>query len=140
LGIAGFLRECFDSGKKLLPMFVGFAFLGYLLNGLIPAGWVATIFGNGNVYSVPLAATLGIPLYFNSEGSLPLIRALLEQGLGQGAALAFLIAGSGTSVGAVAGALTIARWRVVGLVIGVLWAGAIFSGYAYELLLAMNLF
>jgi hypothetical protein len=121
-------------------MFTGFAFVGYFLNGLIPASWVTALFGSGHVYSVPLAATLGMPLYINSEASLPLVRAMLESGMSMGAALAFLIVGSGTSIGAIAGALTIARWRVVALVVGVLWVGAILFGYAFNLALMLNLF
>lgn len=132
--------EIYRTGKQLLGMFVGFAFLGYVLNGLIPPAWVAAIFGTGNAYSVPLAATLGLPFYLNTEGSLPLVRALIDGGMSQGAALAFLISGAGTSVGAIAGALTIARWRVVTLVIGTLWVGAMVMGYAYDLLLAAHLF
>ncbi len=95
--------------------------------------WVAAIFGDGNIFNVPLAATLGLPLYINSEASLPLVRALIDNGMSQGAALAFLISGSGTSIGAITGALTIARWRVVGLVVGILWIGAIVSGFAFNL-------
>jgi uncharacterized membrane protein YraQ (UPF0718 family) len=124
----------------MLVMFVGFAFIGYFLNGLIPASWVSALFGGGNLYNVPLAATLGLPFYINSEASLPLIRALLDGGMSSGAALAFLIAGSGTSIGALTGALTIARWRVVGLVVAVLWAGAILCGYAFDLLVGMGFF
>jgi uncharacterized membrane protein YraQ (UPF0718 family) len=134
------LKEFYNSSRQLLPMFLGFAFIGYFLNGLIPASWVAAIFGSGNIYSVPLAATLGLPLYINTEGSLPLVRALLDHGMSQGAALAFMISGAGTSFGAVAGALTIARWRVVALVVGILWLGAIFTGYVYDLLLIMKVF
>jgi len=78
--------------------------------------------------------------FINSKASLPLIRALLEAGMSPGAALAFLISGAGTSIGAITGALTIARWRVVGLVVGVLWIGAILSGFAYNLGLMLNLF
>lgn len=126
------LNETFVTGRRLLVMFLGFAFIGYFLNGLIPASWVAAIFGSGNAYSVPLAASLGLPLYINTEASLPLVRAMLDAGMSQGAALAFLITGAGTSFGAVAGMLTIARWRVVGLVIGTLWVGAVFSGILYN--------
>ena len=54
--------------------------------------------------------------------------------------MAFMIVGSGTSIGAIAGALTIARWRVVALVIGILWVGAILWGYGFNLLLTLNLF
>jgi hypothetical protein len=132
--------EIYLTGKQLLVMFLGFAFIGYLLNGLIPQEWVAAIFGKGSVYSVPLAATLGLPLYINTEGSLPLVRALIDGGMSQGAALAFLITGAGTSVGAVTGALTIARWRVIAVVVGTLWVGAIVLGTLYNFLLALRLF
>jgi uncharacterized protein len=138
--LALFLKELLEGGKRLLGMFLGFAFIGYFLNGLIPTSWVAAIFGGGNIYNVPLAATLGLPLYINSEASLPLVRALIDNGMSQGAAMAFMIAGSGTSIGAITGALTIARWRVVALVVAVLWMGAILSGFAFNLLLALKLF
>jgi uncharacterized protein len=134
-----FVHEVYATGKRLIPMFIGFAFIGYFLNNLIPAAWVSAIFGSGNVYSVPLAATLGLPLYINTEASLPLVRALIDGGMSQGAALAFLITGAGTSIGAITGALTIARWRVIALVLGVLWSGAIVLGWAYNLLLSTGL-
>jgi hypothetical protein len=135
-----FLSEFLATGQRLLLMFFGFAFIGYLLNGLIPAAWVSAIFGSGNVYSIPLAATLGLPLYINTEASLPLVRALIDGGMSQGAALAFLITGAGTSIGAIAGALTIARWRILGLVIGTLWVGAVAIGYIYNILIELHLF
>jgi uncharacterized membrane protein YraQ (UPF0718 family) len=128
-----FLKEILRTGGRLLAMFLVFAFVGYFLNGLIPADWVPTLFGGGKVYSVPLAATLALPFYVNTEASLPLVRALLDGGMSQGAALAFLITGAGTSFGALAGALTVARWRVVGLVIATLWAGAILFGYLFDM-------
>lgn len=128
-----FVKELYNGSKQLLVMFLGFAFIGYFLNGLIPAEWVAAIFGSGNVFNVPLAATLGLPLYINSEASLPLVRALIDNGMSEGAALAFLISGAGTSIGAITGALTIARWRVVALVVVILWIGAIVSGFAFNL-------
>jgi uncharacterized membrane protein YraQ (UPF0718 family) len=58
---------------------------------------------------------------------------MLASGMSQGAALAFLITGAGTSIGAVGGALTIARWRVLAIVVGTLWAGSIFIGLAYNI-------
>jgi uncharacterized membrane protein YraQ (UPF0718 family) len=133
-------RELYDSARYLLIMFTGFAFLGYFLNGLIPAHWVAAVFGSGNIYNVPLAATLGLPLYINAEASLPLVRALLDAGMSQGAALAFMIVGAGTSIGAIGGALAIARWRVIILVVGILWIGAILCGYAFNLVLTLGSF
>jgi uncharacterized protein len=128
-----FVQEVYDVSKRLLPLFFGFTFVGYLLNGLIPAAWMTSLFGAGHAYSIPLAATLGLPFYINTEASLPLVRAMLESGMSQGAALAFLITGAGTSLGALGGALTIARWRVMALVIGTLWVGSILIGFAYNM-------
>ena len=128
-----FLTEAWKISKRLLPLFFGFTFIGYLLNGLIPVTWVTSLFGAGHAYSIPLAATLGLPFYINTEASLPLVRAMLDSGMSQGAALAFLITGAGTSIGAVGGALTIARWRVLAIVVGTLWAGSIFIGLAYNI-------
>lgn len=137
--LATFGQQLLQDGPKLLVMFFSFAFIGYLINGLIPTSWIPALFGSGHAYSVPLAATLGLPFYINSEGSLPLVRAMLDSGMTQGAALAFLIAGSGTSVGAIAGALSIAKWRVIAIVVGTLWAGAILLGIGFDLLLAAGL-
>jgi uncharacterized membrane protein YraQ (UPF0718 family) len=128
-----FAQEVWSVSKRLLPLFVGFTFIGYLLNGLIPAAWIASLFGAGHAYSIPLAATLGLPFYINTEASLPLVRAMLDSGMSQGAALAFLITGAGTSLGALGGALTIARWRVIAIVVGTLWAGSMLLGFAYNL-------
>ena len=128
-----FIQEIYNISKSLIPLFVVFTFIGYLLNGLIPAAWITSLFGAGHAYSIPLAATLGLPFYINTEASLPLVRAMLESGMSEGAALAFLITGAGTSLGALGGALTIARWRVVSIVIGTLWLGSILLGLAYNL-------
>jgi uncharacterized membrane protein YraQ (UPF0718 family) len=132
LTFRSFIQEIYDISKRLLPLFFGFTFVGYFLNGLIPTAWIASLFGAGHAYSIPLAATLGLPFYLNTEASLPLVRAMLEGGMSQGAALAFLITGAGTSLGALGGALTIARWRVIAIVIGTLWLGSIVLGLAYN--------
>lgn len=80
---------------------------------------------------------MGVSLYLNSEASLPLVRSMIDNGISQEAALAFLIMGAGTSIGAVAGALTIARWRVIGLVVTVLWLEALLFGFLSDLILAL---
>lgn len=130
-------KTFFDLSWKLVLMFFGFSFLGYFLNGLIPHTWIEQAFGSGNAYSVPLAALLGLPFYLNTEASLPLVRAFMDSGMSAGAALAFLITGAGTSIGAFMGALTIARWRVIAIVIGTLVTGAIVIGTVYDLMLPL---
>jgi uncharacterized membrane protein YraQ (UPF0718 family) len=128
--------ELLRSGARLLAMFTGFAFLGYFVNNLVPAAWVALLFGRGNLFGPAFAALVGLPLYLNSDGSLPMVRAFVDHGASAGAALAFIVTGAGTSLGAISGALTIARWRVVGLVIASLVVGAILAGYGFDLVTA----
>ena len=90
-------RQITQAAPRLLVMFFSFAFLGYLLNRLIPSTWITSFFGSGHACSLPLAATLGLPIYINSQASLPRLRAMLDSGMSQGAAQAFLISGAGTS-------------------------------------------
>jgi uncharacterized membrane protein YraQ (UPF0718 family) len=130
-------REIGLSALKLLAFFLPFAFIGYFLNGLIPHEWVSSVFGSGRAFGIPLAATLGIPFYINAEASLPLVRSFMDMGMSPGATLAFLITGAGTSFGAIAGALTIARWRVILLVVATLWLGSMILGFGYDLILAL---
>ena len=75
---AAILKELYTEGRLLLLMFLGFAFVGYFLNGLIPSSWITALFGSGKIHSIPLAATLGLPLYINTETSLPLIHRVTE--------------------------------------------------------------
>jgi uncharacterized membrane protein YraQ (UPF0718 family) len=89
---------------------------------------MTALLGGSNPLSVVVAATLGIPLYVSSEGNLPLIASLMHGGMGPGPAMAFLITGAGTSIGAISGGLLIARWRVIATVVGTLWVGGIVLG------------
>jgi uncharacterized membrane protein YraQ (UPF0718 family) len=121
-------REVVALAPKMLLMFVGFATIGYAAIELIPQAWMTTLLGGSNPLSVVIAATLGIPLYVSSEGNLPLVASLMHGGMGPGPAMAFLITGAGTSIGAISGGLLIARWRVIATVVGTLWVGGIVLG------------
>ncbi|MDQ7991164.1 MAG: permease [Propionicimonas sp.] len=116
--------------RRMALYFFGFAALGYLIIRILPTGLITQWLGAGNpVWSVPLAAFLGIPVYLNSDASLPLVASLLQGGMAPGAAIAFLITGAGTSVGAISGMLVIARWRIVALVIATLLVTAVLAGW-----------
>ena len=117
------------NGRRLAGLFLAFAALGYLLIELIPTQVLTTYLGVDSLWSVPLAATLGIPIYLNSDASLPMVASLMHGGMGPGAALAFLVTGAGTSIAAISGMLIIARWKVVTIVIASLWIGALILGY-----------
>lgn len=118
-----------SNGRRLVLFFLAFTALGYLVIRLIPTDVLTSALGGDSFWSVPLAALLGIPMYVNTEGSLPLVAGLMEGGMGVGPALAFLVTGAGTSIGAISGMLVIARWRVVALVVASLVVGAMVLGW-----------
>lgn len=129
------LRETVAVGRRLVVFFLAFTALGYLAIEAIPTTWITTFLGGDNTMAVPLAAVLGVPAYVNTEASLPLVAALMDGGMGTGAALAFLVTGAGTSIGAVAGLLIIARRRVVALVVAILLVAAVLLGWLGTLIL-----
>lgn len=124
-----FARELRSVGARLTGFFLAFTTIGYLVIEAIPTAWISEWLGSGSTFALPLAALLGIPAYVNTEASLPLVAALVAGGMSKGAALSFLVTGAGTSIGAIAGLLVIARRRVVSLVVALLFAGALAMGW-----------
>ena len=121
-------RALLTVSRRTLPLFFGFAALGYLVTALVPQAWINDWLGGSSPLATVVAATLGIPFYLNSDGSLPFVASLMQGGMGAGPAMAFLVTGAGTSLGAISGGLLIARWRVLALVVAMLWSGAVVLG------------
>jgi uncharacterized membrane protein YraQ (UPF0718 family) len=129
LRLPQFTRELATTGRRLAVYFLGYGTIGYLAIELLPAGFLTGLLGGHSAGSVVLAAALGIPVYITTEASLPMVAALVHGGLGLGPAMAFLVTGAGTSVGAITGAFVIARTRVIALVVGLLFVGALALGW-----------
>lgn len=125
--------------KQIIPNFALFVAIGFLVNYFVPTSWIMALFSAGNIFAVPLAALIGLPLYLNGESALPLIKALMAGGAGGGAMLAFLVTGPGTSAWVIAGIATFMKKRIICLYVGYLLAGGIILGYLYDLLLAMGM-
>jgi uncharacterized membrane protein YraQ (UPF0718 family) len=123
--LAGQLR---GPGLRLALYFLGYTAIGYLLIELLPGGFLTSLLSGHSPASIGLAAVLGIPVYITTEASLPMVAALIHGGLGLGPAMAFLVTGAGTSIGAITGAFVIARARVIALVVALLFAGALVLG------------
>jgi hypothetical protein len=128
LRVPELVHELRGPGRRLLFYFLGYSAIGYLLIELLPTGLLTSVLSGHSAASIVLAATLGIPVYITTEGSLPMIAALIHGGLGLGPAMAFLVTGAGTSIGAITGAFVIARARIIGLVVALLFAGALVLG------------
>jgi uncharacterized protein len=135
LRLRRFARELGTVGRRLAALFLGFTALGYLVIELVPTAWLQAGLGGDRFSSIVVAAVLGVPAYVNTEGSLPLLASLRAGGMGPGAAMAFLVTGAGTSVGAIGGLLVIARGRVVGLVVAALFVGALVLGTVTQVVL-----
>ncbi len=125
--------------KQILLYFTLFAGVGYLIQSFVPTSFIVSLFSGNNIFSVPLAALIGLPLYVSGEGAVPIIRTLMDQGASESAMLAFMITGPATSAWVIAGISSFMKKRVIGLYIGYILVSAIILGYIYQLLMALNL-
>jgi uncharacterized membrane protein YraQ (UPF0718 family) len=66
--------------------------IGGFIHGYVPEDFLVRYAGNGNPFAVPLAVALGVPLYSNAAGVIPIVYALMEKGLSMGTVLAFMMA------------------------------------------------
>lgn len=105
----------------------------------MPAEAIIKYLGSGNVFAVPLLAVIGLPLFVSGSSAIPVIDALIAGGTSQGALLAFMITGPGTSAGVLAGLMTIMKKRAIGLYVAYLLVFGILIGYIYDFLLMLGI-
>jgi uncharacterized membrane protein YraQ (UPF0718 family) len=99
---------------------------------IIPSQWIYSAFGGDKAHSILLSALVGLPLYVSGSSSLPILSSLMNAGAGQGAILAFLIAGQGTSVPVVLGMSTFLKPRAIAAYALFVFAGSIIAAYLYQ--------
>lgn len=88
------MTEIFGRMWKWIVIGVG---AGAVLHGFVPESWIVQHLGNGSWWSVPLAVLMGIPLYSNASGMIPVVETLLAKGLPVGTALALMMSTVGAS-------------------------------------------
>lgn len=88
------MTEIFGRIWKWIIIGVG---AGAALHGFVPQSWIVEHLGDGSWWSVPLAVILGIPLYSNASGMIPVVETLLSKGLPIGTALALMMSTVGAS-------------------------------------------
>jgi uncharacterized membrane protein YraQ (UPF0718 family) len=120
--------------KKILLYFIIFIAIGRVVEMIIPQSLIMTLFSADKAYSIPLAATIGLPLYLNDSSALPLLKSLINSGAGQGVVLAFIITGKATGVPVIAGMSTFLKKRAMLYYIGVIYIGGILAGYVFQFL------
>ncbi len=124
-------RQSWSLGRWLLLAFL----MEALITRYVPQSAVAGILGEGNVFAVPLAALIGIPLYLSNFTALPIVSGLLAQGMQPGAAIAFLIAGPVTTIPAMTAVFGVVQKRVFVLYLSLGLFGAIVMGMVANFLL-----
>lgn len=81
-----------DLLKKITPYVLVGVGIGAFIHGYAPADFLAVHAGRDNPFAVPLAVAIGVPLYSNAAGMIPVVQALMGKGLPIGTALAFMMA------------------------------------------------
>jgi uncharacterized membrane protein YraQ (UPF0718 family) len=109
--------------------------LGAWIHGYVPAEALAQYAGSGNWYAVPLAVLMGIPLYSNAAGVIPLVGALTEKGVAMGTALAFMMAVTALSLPEFMILKKVMKVKLIMIFAGVVGLGIIFTGYLFNLVL-----
>jgi hypothetical protein len=102
-GKSSIASENFSSSFWKSLQFVGFyivvgILLGSVIEVFIPASWILNVLGTESFHSVLFASLLGVPLYACGGGTVPLVRSLMQSGMGHGAALAFFLVGPATRI------------------------------------------
>ena len=104
--------------------------LEVFLQRLVPDAWIVSLFSDDAGASIPLAVIVGAPMYLDGYAALPLVRGLMDKGMGFGAALALMISGAAVSLYAAVAVASIVRIRVFVLYVLLAVAGACAAGYA----------
>ncbi|WP_413489996.1 permease [Shewanella baltica] len=121
--------EIFGRVWKWVIIGVG---LGAALHGFVPEGWVETHLGQGQWWSVPAAVLVGIPLYSNATGIIPVMESLLANGLPIGTTLAFCMSTVAASFPEFILLKQVMQWRLLAVLLVVLLTAFTLVGWIFN--------
>jgi uncharacterized membrane protein YraQ (UPF0718 family) len=120
-------------GKIWIYIILGIA-VGAGAHGFVPDEYLAGALGNEHWYSIPLAILVGIPLYSNAAGIIPIVSVLIEKGVTLGTALAFMMSVIGLSLPEIIILKKVLKWQLIGVFVGVVAVGIIIVGFIFNYL------
>lgn len=120
--------------KKVFPYILVGVGIGALIHNWIPQSWVETALGSDNAFGVVLAALVGVPMYADIFGTIPVAEALLAKGAQLGTVLAFMMAVTTLSLPSMIMLRKAVKPRLLGVFIGVCTVGIIAVGYIFNAL------
>jgi len=109
--------------------------IGAWIHGYVPADFLAQYAGSGKWYAVPLAVLIGIPLYSNAAGVIPLVSALTEKGVSMGTTLAFMMSVTALSLPEFMILKKVMKLKLIFIFAGIVAVGIIFTGYLFNWIL-----
>lgn len=109
--------------------------IGALIHGYVPADLIASWAGAGNPFAVPIAVLMGIPMYSNAAGVMPLVEVLTSKGMLLGTALSFMMAITALSLPEAMILKRILHVKLIGLFFGIVGVGIICIGYLFNFIL-----
>ena len=118
-------------GKIWIYILIGIA-VGAGAHGFVPEDYLARIMGEGSWYAVPLAIMLGIPLYSNAAGIIPIVAVLMEKGVTLGTALAFMMSVIGLSLPEIIILKKVLKWQLIVVFIAVVAVGITTVGFLFN--------
>ncbi len=118
-------------GKVWIYIIIGIA-VGAGIHGYVPENFMASFMGKGAWWSVPLAVLIGIPMYTNAAGIIPIVEALLGKGAALGTVLAFMMAVIALSLPEMIILRKVLRPRLIATFAGVVGAGIMIVGYLFN--------
>ena len=124
-----------DLLKSIWPYVVGGIALGAVMHGWIPTGGLARVAGRGNPFAVLIAVAIGIPLYSNAAGVIPLVSELTRAGVAMGTALAFMMAVTGLSLPEMILLRRVLKPKLLAVFIAIVGMGIVFTGYLFNFIL-----
>lgn len=124
-----------DIVGKVWPYVVAGIAVGAAIHGWVPTGFLASFMGKDAWWAVPLAVLLGVPMYSNAAGIIPIVQALLAKGAALGTVLAFMMTVIGLSLPETIILRKVLKPRLIAVFIGVVAAGILLVGYLFNLVL-----
>jgi len=124
-----------DIVGKVWPFILIGIGIGAIIHGYVPEESMAAIMGKGAWWSVPLAVLMGIPMYTNAAGIIPIVEALLGKGAALGTALAFMMAVIALSLPEMIILRKVLKPRLIAAFIGVVGSGILLVGYLFNLVI-----
>jgi uncharacterized protein len=109
--------------------------IGAFIHGFVPENALTGIMGKGAWWSVPASVLIGIPLYSNAAGIVPIISALMDKGAAMGTVLAFMMSVVALSIPEMIILRKVLKPQLIGIFIAILAAAIIFTGFLFNLII-----